>query len=125
MLLFAAPTIGTVLIAITYDIIDGFFVSNYIGKTAFAAVNIIYPFQLMLSVIGYMFGTGGSALVASEMGRDQQDRADQIFTMLIKAALLFGILRAFRRQVVMQGVVQNRCAAQYVKWLHQSLGAIK
>ncbi len=94
MLLFAAPTIGTVLIAITYDIIDGFFVSNYIGKTAFAAVNIIYPFQLMLSVIGYMFGTGGSALVASEMGRDQQDRADQVFTMLIKAALLFGIFLA-------------------------------
>lgn len=94
MLLFAAPTIGTVLIAITYDIIDGFFVSNYIGKTAFAAVNIIYPFQLMLSVIGYMFGTGGSALVASEMGRDQQDRANQVFTMLIKAALLFGIFLA-------------------------------
>ena len=94
MLLFAAPTIGTVLIAITYDIIDGFFVSNYIGKTAFAAVNIIYPFQLMLSVIGYMFGTGGSALVASEMGRGRQDRANQIFTMLVKTAFLFGTVLA-------------------------------
>ena len=94
MLLFAAPTIGTVLIAITYDVIDGFFVSNYIGKTAFAAVNIIYPFQLMLSVIGYMFGTGGSALVASEMGRGRQDRANQVFTMIVKAALLFGIVLA-------------------------------
>ena len=88
MLLFAAPTIGTVLIAITYDVIDGFFVSNYIGKTAFAAVNIIYPFQLMLSVIGYMFGTGGSALVASEMGRGRQDRANQVFTMIVKRIVI-------------------------------------
>ena len=87
LLLFAAPTIGTVLIAITYDIIDGFFVSNYIGKTAFAAVNVIYPFQLMLSVIGYMFGTGGSALIASELGRGKTERARQVFTMIIRTAL--------------------------------------
>lgn len=94
ILLFAAPTIGTVLIAITYDIIDGFFVSNYIGKTAFAAVNIIYPFQLMLSVIGYMFGTGGSALIASELGRGKEERARQIFTMLIKTAFTIGVALA-------------------------------
>ena len=94
LLLFAAPTIGTVLIAITYDIIDGFFVSNYIGKTAFAAVNIIYPFQLMLSVIGYMFGTGGSALIASELGRNKADRAQQIFTMIIRTAIYLGLVLA-------------------------------
>ena len=94
LLLFAAPTIGTVLIAITYDIIDGYLVSNYIGKTAFAAVNVIYPFQLMLSVIGYMFGTGGSALIASELGRGKSDRARQVFTMIIKTAFCLGLVLA-------------------------------
>ena len=94
MLLFAAPTIGTVLIAITYDIIDGYFVSNYIGKTAFAAVNVIYPLQLLLSVIGYMFGTGGSALIASELGRENKERANQVFTMIVKTAFIFGIFLA-------------------------------
>ena len=91
LLLFAAPTIGTVMIAITYDVIDGYFVSNFIGKTAFAAVNIIYPFQLLLSIMGYMFGTGGSALIASELGQQRPERANQLFTMIIMTALYIGI----------------------------------
>ena len=94
LLLFAAPTIGTVMIAITYDVIDGYFVSNFIGKTAFAAVNIIYPFQLLLSVIGYMFGTGGSALIASELGKGDQENANRIFTMIIQVALTVGVILA-------------------------------
>ena len=94
LLLFAAPTIGTVMIAITYDVIDGYFVSNYIGKTAFAAVNLIYPFQLMLSIVGYMFGTGGSALIASKLGNHEPERANQLFTMIIKTALYLGIALA-------------------------------
>lgn len=69
LLLFAMPTIGMILISITYDVIDGYFVSNYIGKTAFSAVNIVYPYQLVLSMVGYMFGSGGSALIASEYRR--------------------------------------------------------
>ena len=94
LLLFAAPTIGTVMIAITYDVIDGYFVSNYIGKTAFAAVNLIYPFQLLLSIVGYMFGTGGSALIASKLGNHEPERANQLFTMIIKTALYLGIALA-------------------------------
>ena len=94
LLLFAAPTIGTVMIAITYDAIDGYFVSNYIGKTAFAAVNLIYPFQLLLSIVGYMFGTGGSALIASELGNAQTERANQLFTMIIRTALYVGVALA-------------------------------
>lgn len=53
LLLFAMPTIGMILISITYDVVDGYFTSNYIGKTAFSAVNIVYPFQLLLSMVGY------------------------------------------------------------------------
>ena len=94
LLLFAMPTIGTVMIAITYDVIDGYFVSNFIGKTAFAAVNIIYPFQLFLSVIGYMFGTGGSALIAAELGKGDQKNANRYFTMIIKTAFWAGVFLA-------------------------------
>ena len=71
LLLFAMPTIGMILISITYDVVDGYFTSNYIGKTAFSAVNIVYPFQLLLSMVGYMFGTGGSALIASQLGKGE------------------------------------------------------
>ena len=92
LLLFALPTIGMVLISTTYDIIDGYFVSNYIGKTAFAAVNVIYPFLLALSTVGFMFGAGGSALVASELGSGDILQAQRYFTMIIKAAALAGIL---------------------------------
>ncbi|SHK25915.1 putative efflux protein, MATE family [Selenomonas ruminantium] len=94
LLLFAAPTIGTVVIAITYDVIDGYFVSNFIGKTAFAAVNVIYPFQLMLSVVGYMFGTGGSALIAAQQGKGDEEGANRFFTMIVKFALMTGAVMA-------------------------------
>lgn len=84
MIRFAMPTIGMILISITYDVIDGYFISNYIGKPAFSAVNIIYPFQLLLSLVVYMFGSGGSALIAAELGNGRQDKANQYFTIIIR-----------------------------------------
>ena len=94
LLLYALPTIGMILISITYDVIDGFFISNYIGKTAFSAVNIVYPFQLALSMVGYMFGTGGGALIAAELGRGNKERANAYFTMIIRVAIVVGIVLA-------------------------------
>ncbi len=94
LLLFAMPTIGMILISITYDVIDGYFVSNFIGKTAFSAVNIIYPFQLVLSMVGYMFGSGGSALIAAELGDGKTKTANLYFTMIIKAAASIGVVLA-------------------------------
>ena len=52
LVLFALPTIGMILVSTTYDLIDGYFVSNYIGKTAFAAINIIYPYLLAIMAVG-------------------------------------------------------------------------
>ena len=60
---FALPTIGMILVSTTYDLIDGYFVSNYIGKTAFAAINIIYPYLLAIMAVGMMFGVGLVKLV--------------------------------------------------------------
>ena len=94
LLLFAMPTIGMIIISITYDAVDGFFVSNYIGKTAFSAVNIIYPFQLLLSMVGYMFGSGGSALIAAELGDGKPQNARLYFTAIIKATAVIGIVLA-------------------------------
>ena len=92
ILLFAMPTIGMILISITYDVVDGYFVSNFIGKTAFSAINIVYPFQLILSMVGYMFGSGGSALIASELGDGKPQTARLYFTLIIKAAASIGIV---------------------------------
>ena len=94
LLLFAMPTIGMIMISITYDVVDGYFVSNYIGKTAFSAVNVIYPFQLLLSMVGYMFGSGGSALIAAELGNGNIQNARRFFTAIIKTAVVSGIVLA-------------------------------
>ena len=94
LLLFAMPTIGMILISITYDVVDGYFVSNYIGKTAFSAVNIIYPFQLLLSMVGYMFGSGGSALIAAELGNGKPENARRYLTAIIKTAAVIGVVLA-------------------------------
>lgn len=94
LLLFAMPTIGMIMISITYDVVDGYFVSNYIGKTAFSAVNVIYPFQLMLSMVGYMFGSGGSALIAAELGEGQVQNARRYFTAIVKTAAASGLVLA-------------------------------
>ena len=94
LLLFAMPTIGMIMISITYDVVDGYFVSNYIGKTAFSAVNVIYPFQLLLSMVGYMFGSGGSALIASELGNGNIQNARRYLTAIVKTAAGIGVVLA-------------------------------
>lgn len=65
LLRFTLPTIGMMIFTSIYSVVDGFFVSNFAGKTPFAVVNLIYPFLMILSTVGLMFGTGGSAMVAS------------------------------------------------------------
>ena len=81
LVLFALPTIGMILVSTTYDL----------GKTAFAAINIIYPYLLAIMAVGMMFGVGGSALIAAELGKGDRDRANRYFTMIIKAAFGAGI----------------------------------
>ncbi|WP_294519902.1 MATE family efflux transporter [uncultured Anaerovibrio sp.] len=89
---FALPTIGMILVSTTYDLIDGYFVSNYIGKTAFAAINIIYPYLLAIMAVGMMFGVGGSALIAAELGKGDRVLANRYFTMIVKAAFGAGVV---------------------------------
>lgn len=86
------PTIAMMIITSVYSIVDGFFVSNYAGSTAFAAMNLIWPVLSILSAAGLMIGTGGSALVSKTLGEGNNDTASSIFTMLVQAAVMLGIV---------------------------------
>lgn len=79
-----------------YGVVDGFFVSNYVGKTSFAAVNFIYPFIIILGSFGFMFGTGGSALVAKILGEKNKDKANSLFSLVVFVSMVLGaIIAAF------------------------------
>lgn len=92
LLQFTLPSIIMMVFTSIYGVVDGFFVSNYAGKTQFAAVNLIMPFLMILGTIGFMFGTGGSALVSKTMGEGKIEKAKQIFSQLIYASILLGVL---------------------------------
>lgn len=94
LLRFTLPSILMMIFTSVYSIVDGFFVSNFVGKTPFAAVNFIMPFLMILGALGFMFGTGGSALIATTMGEGNHDRAKQLFSMLIGITLLCGTVLA-------------------------------
>lgn len=75
-----------------YSVVDGFFVSNYVGKTAFAAVNLIMPVMMGVGTIGFMIGSGGSAVVAKTLGEGDKALANRYFSMLIYVAIGIGLL---------------------------------
>ncbi len=80
LLRFTAPSIIMMIFTSIYGVVDGFFVSNYVGKTPFAAVNFIYPFLMILGTVGFMFGTGGSAIVAKTLGENDEEKANRLFS---------------------------------------------
>lgn len=79
LLRFVLPCIGTMLFTSVYGIVDGLCVSNFVGKTAFAAVNLIMPLPQLLGTVGFMLGTGGSAIVGITLGEGDQKKADRYF----------------------------------------------
>lgn len=89
---FTLPTIAMMIFSSIYCVVDGFFVSNFAGKTPFAAVNIIYPFIMILGSIGFMFGTGGSALIARTMGEGNHKKANMYFSLFIYTSVILGVI---------------------------------
>lgn len=75
-----------------YSVVDGFFVSNFVGKTPFAAVNLIMPVAMALGTVGFMIGTGGSALVSMTLGQGKKDLANQYFSLLVYVAAAFSLI---------------------------------
>lgn len=94
LLRFTLPSIIMMIFTSVYGIVDGFFVSNFVGKTPFAAVNFIMPFLMILGAFGFMFGTGGSALIAKTMGEGKQEEAKRLFSLFVYVSAGFGIVIA-------------------------------
>ena len=92
LLRFVAPSIVMMIFTSIYYVVDGFFVSNYVGKTPFAALNFIMPFIMILGGMGFIVGTGGSALVAKELGCGHREKANRIFTMMIGFVVVVGLV---------------------------------
>ncbi|MDE7435474.1 MAG: MATE family efflux transporter [Lachnospiraceae bacterium] len=91
LLRFTLPSIIMMIFTSIYNVVDGFFVSNYVGKTPFASVNFIMPLLMMLGAVGFMFGTGGSALVSKTMGEGKEEEANRLFSLFIYISVACGI----------------------------------
>lgn len=87
---FTLPSIGMMVFASVYSVVDGFFVSNFAGKTPFAAINLIMPFLMILSTVGLMFGTGGSAIVAKTFGENDKEKANGYFSLFVYMTFAVG-----------------------------------
>ncbi|MBQ4109770.1 MAG: MATE family efflux transporter [Clostridia bacterium] len=87
---FTLPSVVMMIFTSVYGVVDGLFVSNFVGKTSFAAVNFIIPFLMILGAVGFMFGTGGSAIVARALGQGNKDRANKYFSLFIYASVVLG-----------------------------------
>ena len=92
ILLFALPSIGMQLVDNTNQIADGYFISNYISEAAFEAENLIFPPLLIVMSVGLMFGTGGSALIAKELGEGRKEKANRLLSMIIAVLVVVGVL---------------------------------
>ena len=92
LLTYTFPAIIMLVFTSIYGVVDGFFVSNFVGKIPFAAVNFIMPVLMMLGSVGFMFGSGGSALIAKTIGQKNKEKANKIFSLLIYASIAISII---------------------------------
>lgn len=91
---FTLPTIAMMIFTSIYSVVDGFFVSNFAGKTPFAAVNLIYPVLMILATVGFMFGTGGTAIVAKAFGERKDKEANECFSLFVYVSFALGVVFA-------------------------------
>lgn len=108
LLKFTFPSISMVVFMSVYGVVDGFFVSNFVGKVPFAALNFIMPFLMLLCFIGFLFGTGGGALIAKTLGEGDRVKANRIFSMLVYLSIALGIL------LMIFGMLELRSAAKFL-----------
>ena len=104
LLRFVFPSIVMMIFTSIYSVVDGLFVSNFVGKTALASINLILPFLMGLSALGFMIGTGGSAIVAKTLGEDDPKRANSYFSMLVYVTAIGGIILALLGMLLVSSV---------------------
>lgn len=89
-----------------YGVVDGFFISNFVGKTAFVAVNFVMPLVMILGCFCFMFGTGGSALISKTLGEGKKEKANKLFSMLIICSVICGFLITLLGFLIIKKVLQ-------------------
>lgn len=105
LLKFTFPSIIMMVFTSIYGVVDGLFVSNFVGKTAFTAVNFVMPVLMILGAVGFMFGTGGSAIVAKSMGEGKPEEAENQFSMFVCTCAVLGLILAVLGFVFIRPVV--------------------
>ena len=101
-----APSIAMMVFVSIYGVIDGLFVSNFVGKTPFAAVNLIMPFLMVLGALGFMIGTGGSAIVSQTLGEGDKDKANRYFSFLVYVTFILGVVLAVIGEIFLPDIAR-------------------
>lgn len=104
LFLFTIPSIAMMIFTSIYGIVDGIFVSNIVGETAFTAVNFIMPVLMILGSVGFMFGTGGNALVSKTLGEGDSAKANRIFSLIVYTSFGVGIVLAVLGFIFMRSI---------------------
>ena len=111
LLRFILPSIIMMVFTSIYSVVDGIFVSNFVGKSAFASVNLIMPYLMGISALGFMIGTGGSAFVSKTLGEGKKELANQYFSMLVTIAAIGGFVLSVLSFIFMRRIVMTFGAA--------------
>ena len=101
---FVLPSVVMLIFTSVYSVIDGLFVSNFVGKIPFAAINLIMPLLMILGALGFMVGTGGSAIVAKTLGEGKAELANRYFSMLVYTIIIVGIFLTVIGQILLRPV---------------------
>ncbi|MBQ7369558.1 MAG: MATE family efflux transporter [Clostridia bacterium] len=109
---FVFPTIVMMVFTSIYGIVDGLFVSNYVGKLPFSALNLIYPLIMILGSVGFMLGTGGNAVVSKSLGEGDREKANRIFSMLVYVTIGIGIALALIGILLAPIAAELLCASE-------------
>ena len=118
LLRFTFPSIAMMIFTSIYGVVDGFFVSNFAGKTPFAAVNLTMPLLMIVATVGFLFGTGGTAIVSNVLGQGDRERANRYFSLFTYLSLGLGIffsllgfvlIRPISRMLGAQGALLENC----------------
>ena len=121
LLQFVLPSIVMMVFTSIYGVVDGLFVSNYAGKTAFASINLVMPFIMVLGGIGFMIGTGGTALVSKVLGKGDREQANRYFSMMVLFTVLVGaVLTAIGIVFKLESTLPRYLVAELSPWLIRS-----